>query len=49
MDKIQPLIYAINPAESTKLKKLFLDLQSLKKLPEKSSTPPTVKNWKWSV
>jgi DNA polymerase-3 subunit gamma/tau len=49
MDNIQPLIYAINPAESTKLKKLFLDLQSLKKLPEKSSTPPTVKNWKWSV
>lgn len=49
IDQIQPLVYAINPAESTKLKKLFLDLQSLKKLPEKSAIPPTVKNWKWPI
>jgi DNA polymerase-3 subunit gamma/tau len=45
--QIGPLVYAINPAESTKLKKLFIDLQGLKKLPEKSIQPPSIKNWKW--
>lgn len=45
--QIQPLVYAINPAESSKLKKLFIDLQGLKKLPEKSTLPPSIKNWKW--
>jgi DNA polymerase-3 subunit gamma/tau len=42
-----PVVYAINQIESTKLKKLFLDLQTLGKLPEKSTTLPTIKNWTW--
>jgi DNA polymerase III subunit gamma/tau len=42
-----PVVYAINQIESTKLKKLFLDLQNLGKLPEKSTTLPTIKNWTW--
>jgi DNA polymerase-3 subunit gamma/tau len=39
------LIYAINRQEAVKLKKLFMDLSQLNKLPGKQDTPPTVKNW----
>jgi hypothetical protein len=39
------LVYAINRQEAGKLKKLFMDLSQLNKLPTKQDTPPTVKNW----
>ena len=39
------LVYAINRQEAGKLKKLFMDLSQLTKLPAKQDTPPTVKNW----
>jgi hypothetical protein len=39
------LVYAINRQEAVKLKKLFMDLSQLNKLPAKQDTPPTVKNW----
>jgi hypothetical protein len=39
------LVYAINRQEAGKLKKLFMDLSQLNKLPAKQDTPPTVKNW----
>jgi DNA polymerase-3 subunit gamma/tau len=39
------LVYAINRQEAAKLKKLFMDLSQLNKLPGKQDTPPTVKNW----
>jgi hypothetical protein len=39
------LVYAINRQEAVKLKKLFMDLSQLNKLPGKQDTPPTVKNW----
>jgi hypothetical protein len=39
------LVYAINRQEAVKLKKLFMDLSQLNKLPAKQETPPTVKNW----
>lgn len=41
----QGLIYTINRQEAVKLKKLFMDLAQLNKLPQKQDTPPTVKNW----
>ena len=43
------LIYAVNRQESLKLNKLFLDLRQLGKLPAKTQTPPTVRNWKFNV
>ena len=39
------LVYCLNRQESVKLKKLFMDLSQLNKLPSKQDTPPTVKNW----
>ena len=39
------VVYAINRQEAVKLKKLFMDLAQLNKLPSKQDTPPTVKNW----
>jgi hypothetical protein len=39
------LVYSINRQEAVKLKKLFMDLSQLNKLPAKQDTPPTVKNW----
>ncbi|MFZ9781767.1 MAG: hypothetical protein ACO3C8_00860, partial [Bacilli bacterium] len=39
------LVYALNRQETVKLKKLFMDLAQLNKLPSKQETPPTVKNW----
>jgi DNA polymerase-3 subunit gamma/tau len=39
------LVYAINRQEAVKLKKLFMDLSQLNKLPGKQDTPPKVKNW----
>jgi len=39
------VVYAINRQEAVKLKKLFMDLAQLNKLPSKQETPPTVKNW----
>jgi len=48
LDGINPVVYAINQAESSKLKKLFIDLQGLGKLPEKSTLTPSIRNWKWN-
>jgi hypothetical protein len=42
------LIYTVNRQESVKLKKLFMDLAQLNKLPAKLDTPPTVKNWSFA-
>jgi hypothetical protein len=39
------LVYCLNRQECVKLKKLFMDLAQLNKLPSKQDTPPTVKNW----
>jgi DNA polymerase-3 subunit gamma/tau len=39
------LVYCLNRQETLKLKKLYIDLADLKKLPTKQDTPPTVKNW----
>ncbi|MEY3431660.1 MAG: hypothetical protein RIS53_558 [Bacillota bacterium] len=39
------VVYAINRQEAVKLKKLFMDLAQLNKLPAKQDTAPTVKNW----
>jgi DNA polymerase III subunit gamma/tau len=42
------LVYVVNRQESVKLKKLFMDLSQLNKLPVKQDGPPTVKNWSLS-
>ena len=44
----QGLIYTVNRQESAKLKKLYMDLAQLNKLPSKQDAPPTVKNWSFS-
>jgi hypothetical protein len=43
--RYEGVVYAINRQEAVKLKKLFMDLAQLNKLPPKQETPPTVKNW----
>jgi DNA polymerase III subunit gamma/tau len=43
------LVYTVNRQESVKLKKLFMDLAQLNKLPAKLDTPPTVKNWTFAA
>jgi hypothetical protein len=43
--RYEGVVYAINRQEAVKLKKLFMDLAQLNKLPSKQDTPPTVKNW----
>jgi DNA polymerase III subunit gamma/tau len=45
MSGYQGLIYTVNRQEAAKLKKLFMDLAQLNKLPIKQETPPTVKHW----
>jgi DNA polymerase-3 subunit gamma/tau len=42
------LVYTVNRQESVKLKKLFMDLAQLNKLPAKLDIPPTVKNWSFA-